>query len=243
MSDRVLVMYLGRVAEVGPTEAIFDRPAPPLYDGAAGLDAVDGPRPPHAEGADGRRSAQPDRPAVRLPLPHPLHLRRRRVRATPSRRSSMSAAAIWPPATCRSGVRPSAACRRGRNRMDARCAPDRRCQGPHRRLPAGRETRPRGRGRRSDARRRRDAGAARRIRLRQERDPAGADAAASESGAASAAASTVDGSDVLAMSPGELARLSRQRRLDDLPGARPRPRSGLSRRRADRRGRHAATRA
>ena len=45
MSDRVMVMYLGRVAEIGPTERIYDDEPPSLHAGAARLDAVDGPRP------------------------------------------------------------------------------------------------------------------------------------------------------------------------------------------------------
>ncbi len=39
MADRVMVMYLGKVAEIGAAEAIFDNPAS-LYDGAARLDAA-----------------------------------------------------------------------------------------------------------------------------------------------------------------------------------------------------------
>ena len=35
-SDRVLVMYLGRVAEIGPVDAIYGRRAAPVHRGAAG---------------------------------------------------------------------------------------------------------------------------------------------------------------------------------------------------------------
>ena len=34
VADRVAVMYLGRIIESGPTEAVFDRPEPPLHRGA-----------------------------------------------------------------------------------------------------------------------------------------------------------------------------------------------------------------
>ena len=71
----VAVMYLGKIVEIGDRETIYARAAPPLHAGAA----VGGPRrqaggdrrSPRADPARGRR-AQPDQPAVRLPVPHPL---------------------------------------------------------------------------------------------------------------------------------------------------------------------------
>ena len=75
MSDRVMVMYLGKVAELGPSELIFEQSAPSVHAGAARLDAVDGSGPPHPGSADHRRSAEPDQPAARLPLPHPMQVR------------------------------------------------------------------------------------------------------------------------------------------------------------------------
>jgi oligopeptide/dipeptide ABC transporter ATP-binding protein len=44
MADRIVVMYLGRVAEAGPTEAIFERPQHPYTEAllAANPDLVDG---------------------------------------------------------------------------------------------------------------------------------------------------------------------------------------------------------
>ena len=75
VSDRVAVMHLGQLAEVGPAEALYRQPAPPLHRRAAGLD----PRPrPGAPGAPRRpvaaagRAALAARPAERLPVPHPL---------------------------------------------------------------------------------------------------------------------------------------------------------------------------
>ena len=45
--DRVMVMYLGRVAEIGPSDTVLAAPAPPLHRGAARLDAVARSRQPH----------------------------------------------------------------------------------------------------------------------------------------------------------------------------------------------------
>ena len=75
VSDRVLVMYLGRVVETGPVEAIYAAPAPSVYTRAVRVQADARSRSPHHGNAAHRRSAQPDQPAVRLPLPHALRLR------------------------------------------------------------------------------------------------------------------------------------------------------------------------
>ena len=80
ISDRVLVMYLGRVVELGPAEEIFTRPLHPYTSALLGFAAVDGSRAPHRGAADHRRSAEPDRSAVRLPVPHALSVRRGGVR-------------------------------------------------------------------------------------------------------------------------------------------------------------------
>ena len=85
ISDRVLVMYLGQVAEIGETEDALRAPAAPLYARAAVLDAVARSRPPHRGGAARRRPAQSHQPAARLPLPHALRLRRTDLRASASR--------------------------------------------------------------------------------------------------------------------------------------------------------------
>ena len=80
ISDRVMVMYLGKVVEIGPVDRHLPRPAAPLYAGAAVGDAVNGSAPAHAAGAAERRSAQPDQSALGLPLPHALPVRGRRMR-------------------------------------------------------------------------------------------------------------------------------------------------------------------
>ncbi len=74
ISDRVAVMYLGKIVETGQREEIYENAGPPVHAGAAvghpaarpqrrALPAADRPQ---------RRRAQPGRPAVGLPLPHPV---------------------------------------------------------------------------------------------------------------------------------------------------------------------------
>jgi peptide/nickel transport system ATP-binding protein len=61
ISDRVMVMYLGQVAEIGPSDALFAEPAHPytkaLLSSVPSMDP-----PPHAAGAAGGRPAQPINP-------------------------------------------------------------------------------------------------------------------------------------------------------------------------------------
>ena len=49
MSDYIMVMKGGRIVEEGPTEAIFERPAPGLYPHADGSGAGYQPVPPERE--------------------------------------------------------------------------------------------------------------------------------------------------------------------------------------------------
>ena len=72
VSDRVAVMYLGRLCEVGPSEQLFAEPGTSLYRAAdRGYPGARSGRPPHRDRAGGR-AAIADRAAVRLPVPHPL---------------------------------------------------------------------------------------------------------------------------------------------------------------------------
>ena len=74
VSDRVAVMYLGRVAELGEHQQVYDVPAHPVHAGAAVGRARPGPAGPQADRA-GRRPAVAGHATVRLPLPHPLPAR------------------------------------------------------------------------------------------------------------------------------------------------------------------------
>ena len=71
LSDRIAVLYLGRLMEVGPAERVFSRAAPSLHRGAAVRGAEPGRRPPGADQAH-RRDPVRGQSAQRLRLPHPL---------------------------------------------------------------------------------------------------------------------------------------------------------------------------
>ena len=75
-----MVMYLGKVVEIGEGEAVFAEPAHP-YTAAllASMPRMD-PERRTTEAPLVGRSAEPDQPAIRLPLPPALRLRGGRVR-------------------------------------------------------------------------------------------------------------------------------------------------------------------
>ncbi len=100
VSDRIAVMYLGKIVELSPAEELYHAADHALHGGAALGGAVPDPdlaATRDANRARGRRS-EPDQPPQRLPLPSPLPLRdaglqrdraaSRRVREWSSRRLS-----------------------------------------------------------------------------------------------------------------------------------------------------------
>src|SRR6476646_10770234 len=109
VSDRVAVMYLGRLCEVGPSEQLFARPAHPYT--ALLIEAIPVPdpdvRPPRDRA--GRRTAIADRAAVRLPVPHPLPPRGSampRRDAGTARRGARAVRGLPSPADLTSGRQP-----------------------------------------------------------------------------------------------------------------------------------------
>ena len=103
ISDRVMVMYLGKIVELGPVGRDLSRAEASLYKSAALGDAVDGPASPNERGAAQRRPSQPDQSAFRLPLPYPLSLcraavRRRATGARDGLTDDPSLATCWCPA-------------------------------------------------------------------------------------------------------------------------------------------------
>jgi len=78
VSDRIAVMYLGKLCEVGPTEAIFAQPAHPYT--VLLLEAIPVPDPTVRPAAMCRSASRRRRSiALGLPLPHPLSARRCRL--------------------------------------------------------------------------------------------------------------------------------------------------------------------
>ncbi len=77
------VMYLGKLVEIGPADAVYAAPGPPVHQGLIDTVPVADPAAERAKEHQGVVGELPlgDRPAVRLPVPHPLPARAGTVRA------------------------------------------------------------------------------------------------------------------------------------------------------------------
>ena len=88
VSDRIAVMYLGKIVELSSADAVYVGPKHPYT--ASLLDAIPIPDPTRAEARPVEphpgRAAQPDQPAAGLPLPHPVPVRDRHLPRRSSRR-------------------------------------------------------------------------------------------------------------------------------------------------------------
>ena len=90
ISDRVAVMYLGKIVEIGDADEIYDTPTHPYTQALLSAVPIESPNlrgEAQADRARGRRP-EPREPAVGLPLPHALlegagDLRRGGSRARP----------------------------------------------------------------------------------------------------------------------------------------------------------------
>ena len=105
IADRVVVMYLGKICEVASPDDLFVRPLHPYTEILmSSIPVTDPSVDPRARDDDQRRAAVADRPAVGLPLPHPVPARRRACAPRRSRCSASWARASSSPATSRSST-------------------------------------------------------------------------------------------------------------------------------------------
>ena len=101
ISDRIVVLYLGKVMEIAPAAALFEEPLASLH-GLADLGRADprGRERAHARAHPAhRRAAERGRSALRLPLPHPLPDRPPALRRGRPAARRDTAPATSPPAT------------------------------------------------------------------------------------------------------------------------------------------------
>ena len=108
ISHRVAVMYLGKIVEIGPTEALFAAPRHPYTRALLDAAPETRPRAPQPVRRRARRTAEPDPSAEGLPLQHPLPAC---LRALFCRTAAAFAARAGPSRRLSSGrLRPEGAC-------------------------------------------------------------------------------------------------------------------------------------
>ena len=88
VSDRIVVMYLGKIVEVSPAEELYDKPIHPYTVGLLGAIPIPDPRENRARPRAGRRgrAAVADRPAARAAASTPAARTRPRSAAPSNRR-------------------------------------------------------------------------------------------------------------------------------------------------------------
>ena len=102
LADTIAVMYLGKLVEVGPAEAIYNSTVHPYTKGLIDTIPIPDPAIARRRGGHGRQGRAPvrDHAPVGLPLPHPLPVRqgdlRRGGAAAPALRRNHLAACHFP---------------------------------------------------------------------------------------------------------------------------------------------------
>ena len=104
LCDEVVVMYLGRVMERGPTSEVYARPRHPILAPCCRPRRCRTRARALAHPAQGRHS-QPGQPAVGLRVPHPLSARDRGLRraAPPAANVGGASCGLYPPRRSRAG--------------------------------------------------------------------------------------------------------------------------------------------